>query len=366
MTVDAPGRGAIGVWGTGSYLPERVVTNAAVGRLAGVSAEWIERKTGIVERRYAADHEAASDLAAHAGARALADAGVRAEELAWIVVATSTPDHPQPATAALVQHRLGASGAAAFDVNAVCAGFVAALHTAARLLAADDGGSGASDSGEGGGVSGLGGADSGGRRQCALVIGAEVYSRIIDPADRRTAPLFGDGAGAVVIGPVGEGRGLVGTTMRTDGHLHALIGVQAGGSRQPASEKSVARGEHFFRMQGRQVREFVERELPAAVTGTLQRFSVRPGEVDHFVPHQANGEMLQSVTALLGLTAARVHLPVDRHGNTGAASIPLALDHAARAHEGAGDRTLDAGQLVLLAGFGGGMTLGTTLLRWGR
>ncbi|MGW3991153.1 3-oxoacyl-ACP synthase III family protein [Streptomyces sp. NPDC004830] len=339
--------GPIGVWGTGAYLPERVVNNAELGRRAGVSAEWIARKTGIVERRYAADHEAASDLAAHAGARALADAGVRADELAWIIVATSTPGHPQPATAALVQHRLAAFGAAAFDVNAVCAGFVAALHTAARLLAVDDGESGGT---------------GGGRRRCALVIGAEVYSRIIDPADRRTAPLFGDGAGAVVIGPVGEGRGLVGTAMRTDGHLHGLIGVQAGGSRQPASEKSVARGEHYFRMQGRLVREFVERELPAAVTAALERFSVRPGEVDHFVPHQANGEMLQSVTALLGLTAARVHLPVDRHGNTGAASIPLALHYAARA-DGKG---LEDGQLVLLAGFGGGMTLGTTLLRWGR
>lgn len=364
MTVYAPGRGTVGVWGTGSYLPERVVTNDAVGRLAGVSAEWIERKTGIVERRYAADHEAASDLAARAGARALADAGVRAEELDWIVVATSTPDHPQPATAALVQHRLGAFGAAAFDVNAVCAGFVAALHTAARLLAAD-GSDGNGGSGTGNTAS-RGGDDSGGRRRCALVIGAEVYSRIIDPADRRTAPLFGDGAGAVVIGPVGEGRGLVGTAMRTDGQLHALIGVQAGGSRQPATEKSVARGEHFFRMQGRAVREFVERELPAAVTGTLERFSVRPGEVDHFVPHQANGEMLRSVTDLLGLTAARVHLPVDRHGNTGAASIPLALDHAARADERAGHKPLEADQLVLLAGFGGGMTLGTMLLRWGR
>ncbi|MFF3487411.1 3-oxoacyl-ACP synthase III family protein [Streptomyces sp. NPDC002701] len=339
MTVYAPALGGLGVLGTGSYLPERVVSNETVAAPAGVSAEWIERRTGIVERRYAADHEAASDLAAAAAVRALDDAGARPEDLAWIIVATSTPDHPQPATAAFLQHRLGAHGAAAFDVNAVCAGFVAALHTGTRLLASD---------GDGGG------------RRLALVVGTEVYSRIIDPGDRRTAPLFGDGAGAVVVGPVREGRGFLGTGMRTDGRLHELIGVHAGGSRLPASEKTVARGDHWFRMRGREVREFVERELPREVAGTLAAFGVAAADVDHFVPHQANGEMLRGVVGHLGLTSARVHLPVDRHGNTGAASIPLALDHARR-----GGEPRD-GELVLMAGFGGGMTLGTTLLRWGR
>ncbi|MFF8617585.1 3-oxoacyl-ACP synthase III family protein [Streptomyces sp. NPDC015350] len=339
MTVYSPAPGGTGILGTGSYLPERIVTNETVAARAGVTAEWIERKTGIRERRYAADHEAASDLATEAAVRALADAGAGPEDLAWIVVATSTPDHPQPATAAFVQHRIGARRAAAFDVNAVCAGFIAALHTCSRLLA---------------------GPGTDGRQRLGLVVGSEVYSRIIDPGDRRTAPLFGDGAGAVVLGPVSGGRGLLGTGMRTDGHLHDLIGVTAGGSRKPASEKTVARGDHFFRMQGREVRAFVERELPDAVAGTLDAFRVTADEVDHFVPHQANGEMLRSVTAGLGLTSARVHLPVERHGNTGAASIPLALDHARRT-----DGPVDD-DLVLLAGFGGGMTLGTTLLRWGR
>ncbi|MER6119418.1 beta-ketoacyl-ACP synthase III [Streptomyces sp. NPDC001743] len=338
MTVYSPAPRGIGIIGTGSYLPERIVTNESVAARAGVTAEWVERKTGIRERRYAADHEAASDLATEAAVRALTDAGARPEDLAWIIVATSTPDHPQPATAALVQHRLGAPGAAAFDLNAVCAGFVAALHTGSRLLA---------------------GPQTGGRR-LALVIGSEVYSRIIDPQDRRTAPLFGDGAGAVVLGPVTGGRGLLGTGMRTDGHLHGLIGVTAGGSREPASEKTVARGDHFFRMRGRDVRAFVERELPDAVAGTLDAFGVAADAVGHFIPHQANGEMLRSVAAGLGLTSARVHLPVERHGNTGAASIPLALDEARRAGEPCD------GDLVLLAGFGGGMTLGTAVLRWGR
>ncbi|MFJ5725455.1 3-oxoacyl-ACP synthase III family protein [Streptomyces sp. NPDC093149] len=339
MTVYSPAPGGTGIIGTGSYLPERIVSNETVAARAGVTAEWIERKTGIRERRYAADHEAASDLATEAAVRALADAGARPKDLAWIIVATSTPDHPQPATAVFVQHRLGARRAAAFDVNAVCAGFIAALHTGSRLLAVPE---------------------TDGRRRLALVIGSEVYSRIIDREDRRTAPLFGDGAGAVVLGPVSEGRGLLGTGMRTDGHLHGLIGVTAGGSRKPASQKTVDRGDHFFRMQGRDVRDFVERELPDAVTGTLDAFGVTADEVDHFVPHQANGEMLRSVAGRLGLTSARVHLPVERHGNTGAASIPLALDDACRAGEPSD------GDLVLLAGFGGGMTLGTGLLRWGR
>ncbi|MFM9589200.1 3-oxoacyl-ACP synthase III family protein [Streptomyces scabiei] len=338
-TVYTPAVGALGILGTGSYLPDRIVTNETVAERAGVSAEWIERKTGIRERRYAADHQAASDLAAEAAARALADAGAAPDDVAWIVVATSTPDHPQPATAAFVAHRLGARRVAAFDVNAVCSGFVAALHTGTRLLAAPE-------------------AD--GRRRLALVVGTEVYSRIIDRGDRRTAPLFGDGAGAVVVGPVREGRGFLGTGMRTDAHLHELIGVTAGGSRAPASEKTLARGDHFFRMQGRAVREFVERELPEAIAGSLDAFGVAAADVAHFVPHQANGEMLRSVLGRLGLGAARTHLPVDRHGNTGAASIPLALDHARHGPDGPVD-----GELVLLAGFGGGMTVGTTLLRWG-
>ncbi|MFD6421233.1 3-oxoacyl-ACP synthase III family protein [Streptomyces sp. NPDC060198] len=325
----------VGVLGTGSYLPARTVPNDEVAALAGVTAEWIERKTGVVERRYAADDEAASDLAAHAAARALEDAGVRAEDVAWTIVATSTPDHPQPATAALVQYRIGAVNAAGFDVNAVCAGFVVALQTAASLLAGDPTG-----------------------QSRALVVGTEVYSRIIDRSDRRTAPLFGDGAGAVVLGPVGERHGILGTGLVTEGHLHDLIGVAAGGSRTPASAETLARHEHSFRMRGRDVREYVMRELPPAVAGLLDHLGVKPDEIDHFVPHQANGAMLRDAWEVLGLPRARAHLPVSLHGNTGAASIPLALDDAHRAGK------LCDGELVLLAGFGGGMTLGTGLLSW--
>ncbi|MFK4099086.1 3-oxoacyl-ACP synthase III family protein [Streptomyces sp. NPDC019531] len=336
MTVYSTVHTPVGVLGTGSFLPERVVPNELAALPAGVTADWIERKTGIRERHHAAAHEATSDLAAEAAVRALENSGTAPEQLDWIIVATSTPDHPQPATAALLQHRIGAFRAAAFDVNAVCAGFVAALHTGALLCA-----------GTGVAVDGR-----------VLVVGAETYSRIVDPTDRRTAPLFGDGAGAVVLGPVAEGGGVLGTGLATDSRFHDLIGVPAGGSRLPASDKTVAAGDHYFRMRGREVREYVLRELPTAVRELLRAFDVGPEDVDHFVPHQANGAMLKDLLEPLGLPRARAHLPVTHHANTGAASIPLALDEAHRSG------LLRRGELVVLAGFGGGMTLGTALLRW--
>ncbi|MEU5184572.1 3-oxoacyl-ACP synthase III family protein [Streptomyces longwoodensis] len=327
---------AVGILGTGSYLPAEAVPNHLVAERAGVTADWIEAKTGIRSRRYAAEDEATSDLAAAAARHALDAAGVAPGRVDWVVVATSTPDHPQPATACLVQERVGAVNAAAFDVNAVCSGFVFALVVAARLLQSP-------------------GAAPGGH---ALVIGADVYSRIIDRSDRRTAVLFGDGAGAVVLGPVGAGRGLVGAHAASHGALHDLIKVPAGGSREPASEQTVAEGRHSFRMSGRSVTEYVMTELPAAVRATLAENGVDGASVDHFVPHQANGVMLDRVLPGLGLPRARVHLTVAEHGNTSAASIPLALDAARR--QGA----FADGDLLLLAGFGGGMSLGTALVRW--
>ncbi|MDT3399566.1 beta-ketoacyl-ACP synthase 3 [Streptomyces sp. B1866] len=332
----------IGVLGTGSYLPAETVSNSLVAERAGVTDEWIVRKTGIRSRRYAAEDEATSDLAVAAAEAALRDAGIGAHEVAWIVVATSTPDHPQPATACLVQHRIGAHRAAAFDVNSVCSGFVFALEAAARLLSPSR-------------VPGPGSPVGPGY---ALVIGADVYSRIIDPSDRRTAVLFGDGAGAVVLGPVGPDRGLVGSRLASHGDRHDLIYVEAGGSRAPASEKTVAAGRHFFQMKGRAVSEFVAEELPRAVREVLDAHGVDPSGVDHFIPHQANGVMLRDTFPALGLPRARLHLTVDEHANTSAASIPLALDSGRRAG------AFEDGDLLLLAGFGGGMSVGTALVRW--
>ncbi|MFD8396633.1 3-oxoacyl-ACP synthase III family protein [Streptomyces sp. NPDC059680] len=336
MSIYSPSPEGIGILGTGSYLPKTVVPNSMIAKLTDTSEEWILDKTGIRERHYAAANEAASDMAVLAAQQALINAGLTASDIDWIIVATSTPDQPQPATAALTQDGLGAYGSFAFDVNCVCAGFVVALHTAARLVARPG---------------------SVGR---ALVIGSDVYSRILDFQDRRTAPLFGDGAGAVVIGSVDKKSGFLGTRLVTDGMFHDYIGVQAGGSRRPACKDTLDQGEHYFRMRGREVRNYVIRELPVAVNELLDCAEIDPNQVNHFIPHQANGAMLSEVWERLGLKQAKAQLTVERHGNTGTASIPLALDAANRSG------ALIADELILMAGFGGGMTTATILLRWGK
>ncbi|GAB47848.1 3-oxoacyl-ACP synthase III family protein [Mobilicoccus pelagius] len=323
----------IAVWGTGAYVPDRVVDNDEVGRRAGVNDEWITSKTGIKERRWVANEQATSDLAIAAARQAVEASGVAVAELTTIIVATSSPDHPQPPTAVYVQEALGAQNAAAFDMNAVCSGFVFAMAVGARMIAG------------GGGY--------------ALVIGADVYSRILNPEDRRTVVLFGDGAGAVVLGPSKDScHGVVATQLHTFGDLNDRIIVPAGGSRLPMEDRHHETGLAYFTMQGRAVKEFVLRQLPPLVADFLASAGVSPDEVDHFVPHQANGLMLTELLPALKLTNAEMHDTVIRYGNTGAASVGITLDDAARAGR------LSSGDLVLLAGFGGGMAAGLALLRW--
>ncbi|MFI6350277.1 3-oxoacyl-ACP synthase III family protein [Streptomyces sp. NPDC050560] len=321
----------VGVLGTGAYVPDRVVSNDEAGAAAGVDDAWVVRKTAIRERRWAAPGQAASDLAASAGRAALRAAGVAAGELSVIVVATSTPDRPQPPTAAYVQHLLGAVNAAAFDINAVCSGEVFALAVAEGILT--------------------------GRGGCALVIGADVYSRILNPADRRTVVLFGDGAGAMVLAP-GRGARIRNVAAHTFGELADLIEVPAGGSRLPADRAALEAGLQYFTMDGRAVRAFVEDRLPLLTKQFLHESGVSPDAVTHFVPHQANGVMLDAVFTELGLPGATMHLTLERYGNTGAASIPITLAEAARAG------TFGPGDLILLAGFGGGMAAGFALVEW--
>ncbi len=324
----------IGIIGTGSYLPEQRVSNVEVALAADVTPEWIQERTGIVERRRAAPEQATSDLAAAAARHAIESAGLDPAQIDVVVVATSTPDHPQPATANLVQQLVGADRAAAVDVNAVCSGFVYALAMAHGLLSARY------------------------RDGYAVVIGADIYSRILDHSDRKTSILFGDGAGAVVLGPVGPGLGIRATHLSGHGDESQLIRVEAGGSRLPSSSSTVEQGRHFFRMDGRGVRRFVRDHLPSAVADLLAECEVSPSAVDHLVPHQANGQMLQEIYPLLGLPAAELHLTVDTCANTGAGSIPITLDAANRAGR------LRPGDLVMLAGFGGGMNLGVSLCVW--
>ncbi|KNE81005.1 MULTISPECIES: 3-oxoacyl-ACP synthase III family protein [Streptomyces] len=325
--------GAVGVLGTGSCLPGNVVTNEEVGAPAGVTDEWIVQRTGIRERRWAKPDEVTSGLAATAARTALADARVRAEDISLIIVATSTPDSPQPPTATAVALELGVpAGTPSFDMNAVCSGFVFALATAERMLHGTTG--------------------------HALVIGADVYSRTLKPTDRRTVVLFGDGAGAVVLGPA-RGRGLFATRLATFPDQRDLIRVPAGGSRIPASPESLAEGLHYFTMDGRAVRAFVESRVGPMIRDFLDEHRLRAsggGPRTHLVPHQANGRMIGTLAADLGFPAARTHTTVREYGNTGAASVPLTLDHATGG--------LAPGDLVLLAGFGGGMAAGLALLEW--
>ena len=326
---------AVGILGTGSYLPSAVVTNADLSaRVPGADPDWISRKTMIEARRYAADDEAASDLAAHAAHAALDDAGLHPAEIDFLIVSTSTGDMPQPPTATLVQGLIGAERAACFDINVVCAGFVFALALAESLITVNPGAR-------------------------ALVIASDVYSRILDFTDRRTAVLFGDGAGAVVVGAVPDGYGIIERELVSRGDAAGLIQVKAGGSRMPASPFTVVNGAHYFRMDGRGVRDFVNDGVPPALELLLKRAGVTTGDVHHFVPHQANGMMLRDLVVEAGLERAVTHLTLDRYGNVGSASVPVTLDEAAR-----GGAFRD-GDLVLLAGFGGGMSVGACLLRWG-
>ena len=335
--IDLPAENnTVGIIGTGSHIPSNEVPNHVIAAWTGVSEEWIVRKTGIHTRWYAAEHEATSDLAVRAAEAALAAARIDPGDLGWIVVATSTPDYPQPATACLVQHQIGATQAAAFDVNSVCSGFVVALVTAAALL------SGAADH----------------TPRHALVIGADTFSRIIDRSDRKTAVFFGDAAGAVVLGPVPPGKGLLGAHLASYGEHHAMIRVEAGGSRVPASEKSLAAGQHSFRMDGRGVWEFVEAELPGVVRKLLAKHGIDAAAVNHIIPHQANAVLLHELLPRLALPRARMLVTVGEHGNTSAASIPLALDTAQR------KGLFEDGELLLLAGFGGGMSIATALVTW--
>jgi 3-oxoacyl-(acyl-carrier-protein) synthase III len=323
----------VGILSTGSYVPAREISNEEMARRAGVTAEWIERKTQITARRYAAPDEATSDLATIAARSALERSGVDIGQVSYIIVSTSTGDSPQPPTAYLVQNALGAHDAACFDINVVCSGFVYGLALARSLIAL--------------------------RPQAyALVVAADLYSRILDFSDHRTAVLLGDGAGAAVVGAVPEPGGIIDTDLCSWGNAHQLIRVEAGGSRQPTSHETVEAGGHYFRMDGRGVRDFVMDHVPLVLKNLVARTGFGLEQVRHFVPHQANGVLLTELVERAGLTRAHIPRTLERYGNVGSASVPLALDAVNQAG------LFKNGDLVLLAGFGGGMSIGACLLRW--
>ncbi|RDI58945.1 3-oxoacyl-ACP synthase III family protein [Nocardia pseudobrasiliensis] len=320
------------VLGTGSAVPEWVVTNHEIGVTVGVDDDWIRRKTGIRTRRWIRPGQATSDLAVDAARNALAAAAIPASDVSTLIVATSTPDHPLPPTACFVQQRLPGCRAAAFDLNAVCTGFLFALAIGRALHQYREG--------------------------YVLVIGADTYSTILNPADRASYPLFGDGAGAVVLGPPRPGAPtLRQVSLFTDGAHADLIQVPAGGSRHPCTADD-NHDSHYFTMRGRRVREFVAEQLPPRVTRFLSDIRTPADSITHVIAHQANKAMLDDLFPHLGLRYATLHDTVTTHGNTAAASIPLTLDHAVRAGK------IAIGDTVLLVGFGAGMSIGLGLAQW--
>lgn len=323
------------ILGTGSYAPERVVTNDDLAHMVETSDEWIRTRTGIRERRVAAPAETTSDMAVQAARRALADANVSAADIDLLIVATLTPDMPMPATACFVQPKLGVpTRAACFDVAAACSGFVYALDTACAMVAS-------------------------GRYQKALVIGVEKLSAVIDWQDRTTCVLFGDGAGAVVIGPSDEpNRGLIGTKLGTFGDGADLLYISHGGSLFPSTPESIVARNHCIRMKGKEVFKLAVRAMDEAARDILEQHQVRADQISLVIPHQANLRIIEAISEYLELPMERFFVNVDRYGNTSAASIPLALDEARRAGR------IKSGDLTLLVAFGAGLTYGSALIRW--
>ncbi|MEC4020687.1 3-oxoacyl-ACP synthase III family protein [Streptomyces sp. H27-D2] len=325
---------AIGVLGMGTYLPERIRTNAEVARAAGVSAEWISERTGVHTRHTAAPDEAASDLAAAAVRSAVRAAGIDARSIDVLICATSTPDELGPSTACRIQALVGATHAVALDVSAACSGWLFATKVAHDWLRADE------------------------TARYAVVVGVEAYSKFLNPADRGTAVLFADGAAAAVLGTVAAPHGFTDFVLGSDGTLADLVLIAAGGSRNPASADTLLDGGHRIRMDGRAVSHFISDVFPQLVHDALDRNGLAVTDIKRLIAHQPNPVVLRQLSRELGLTDDQVTVIGDAVGNIGAASAPFALATAAAEHG------LQPGDLALITVFGAGMTWGTVLLQW--
>jgi len=340
VEIGSSGRSRLGralevqILSTGSYVPERIVSNEDLAIL-GCDSDWIVRRTGILERRYARDDQATSDLAYEAAIRCLEKSGVGVDQVDLILVATMTPDHPTPSTACLLQQRLGAV-APAMDLNAACGGFMYALVTAAQFVAT-------------------------GASSCALVVGADLMSRTTNPEDPKTYPLFGDAAGAALIVPALRGEHascLLASTLGSEGCGGTMLCVPAGGSRQVLTPEAWHSGGQYLRMDGRNVFKWAVRTVAESTLDLLAATNLQASDLDQLILHQANQRILDSAIEDLGVSREKVFNNLERYGNTSAASIPLALDEAIAAGK------IHRGDLVLLCGFGAGLAWGTALVRF--
>jgi 3-oxoacyl-[acyl-carrier-protein] synthase III len=318
--------------GTGSYVPDKVVTNADLLRENGFDPEWIEQRSGILERRRASANQATSDLCVEAAKRALTAAGLGPKDVDLLIVGTFTPDHFCPSTACLVQDRLGLA-APAFDLSAACSGFMYALSTAAQYVAT-------------------------GNATAVLALGADTNTRFMDPTDQRTYPLFGDGAGAAIVTRGTPKQGLLCYQLGADGGGGPLLVVPAGGTREPASPENLQAGRQYVQMDGRSVFKWAVRALTDTIQLVLEQSQLGVNDVSLYLLHQANQRIIDAAVDALGIPSERVFSNIQRYGNTSGASVPIALDEAFRAGR------IKPGDTLLLSGFGAGLTWGTAVFRW--
>lgn len=321
-----------GITGIGSYLPEKIMTNFDMEKIVDTTDEWIRTRTGIQERRIAADDETTSDLALKAAERAMNDAEINPEELDLIICATVTPDFLFPATACLIQDRLGAKNAAAFDLEAGCSGFVYGLCVATQFI-------------------------QNGFYQKVLIIGAETLSKITNWKDRSTCVLFGDGAGAVIVERVSEG-GILGMNLGSQGAGGKFLDMPAGGSSRPASVTSVEEDLHYIRMDGNQVYRFAVKIMGKAAINALNDAGIGPEDVDFMIPHQANTRIIDAAAKRLNLPPEKVFINLPKYGNTSSASIPIALDEALK------EGLIKKGDKIVMVGFGAGLTWAAAAIQW--
>ena len=318
---------------TGSYLPERILTNFDLEKMVDTSNEWIIERTGIKERRIASEDQAASDLAYEASRLAIGRASLKAKDIDLLIAATVTGDMPFPSTACILQHKLGAKNAAAFDINAACSGFLFGLYIADSFIRS-------------------------GIHKRVLVVGTEVLSKITDWEDRTTCVLFGDGAGAVIAEPTKEEKGIISMNINSDGGMWNLLHIPGGGSRYPVSKDSINKRLHYIKMKGNETFKFAVRTLEDLVVKILKENKLDPSKLSLLIPHQANLRIIQATADRLGIPLNKVLINLDKYGNTSAASIPIALDEAVMT-----GRVRD-GDYILLEAFGGGLTWASALIKW--
>jgi 3-oxoacyl-[acyl-carrier-protein] synthase III len=331
VTVDQPRRAHITGWGR--YAPERVLTNRDLEKMVDTSDEWIVSRTGIRERRVAAAHETTASMGAVASLRAIRTAGIDPDDIDLILLATLTPDYWMPSTAALVKEAIGNKRAAAMDVAAACSGFVYAFATAQAYIA-------------------------GGLAQHVLVIGAELLTRFLDYTDRSTCILFGDGAGAVVVSASDEPGGALGMELTTAPEGAYMIWLPAGGAKSPPSAETIARGEHFIRMEGKETYRFATKTMATTALESVRKAGLGPSDIDLFIPHQANIRIVEAVAKGLDLPMDKMYVNLDRYGNTSAASVPIALAEAV--NEG----RVKVGDRIVMVAFGAGFTSGAVTVEW--